>query len=132
MASGPITSWQIGGEKVEAVTGFLCLASKITVDGDCSREIRRQLLPGRKVMTNPDSVLSKEKKGAPARKRNRWDLNQVCLTPRCTISSLSWSDTHVSPRKLGKLVRLWTLPPAFIAEGCVLFQEDPSSVVLSF
>ena len=57
MASGPITSWQIGGEKVEVVTEFLFLGSKITVDGDCSHEIRRQLLFGRKAMTTLDSVL---------------------------------------------------------------------------
>ena len=56
MASGPITAWQIEGEKVEAVTDFLFLGSKITADGDCSHEIRRQLLLGRKVMTNLDSV----------------------------------------------------------------------------
>ena len=55
--SGPITSWQIEGEKVEAVTDFLFLGSKITVDGDCSHEIRRHLLLGRKAMTNLDSVL---------------------------------------------------------------------------
>ena len=57
MASGPITSWQIEGEMVEVVTDFLFLGSKITVDADCSHEIRRQLLLGRKAMTNLDSVL---------------------------------------------------------------------------
>ena len=57
MASGPITSCQIEGEKVEVVTDFLFLGSKITVDGDCSHEIRRHLLLGRKAMTNLDSVL---------------------------------------------------------------------------
>ena len=57
MASGPITSWQIEGEKVEVVTDFLFLGSKITVDGNCSPEIRRQLLLGRKAMINLDSVL---------------------------------------------------------------------------
>ena len=57
MAPSPITSWQIEGEKVEAVTDFLFLGSKITVDGDCSHEIRRCLLLGRKVMTNLDSIL---------------------------------------------------------------------------
>ena len=61
MASGPITSWQIEGEKVETVTDFLFLGSKITVDGDCSHEIRRQLLLGRKAMTNLDSVLKKQR-----------------------------------------------------------------------
>ena len=57
MASGPITSWKIEGEKVEAVIDFLFLGSKITVDGDCNHEIKRHLLLGRKVMTNLDSVL---------------------------------------------------------------------------
>ena len=57
MASGPITSWQIGGEKVETVTDFIFLDSKITVDSDCSHEIKRCLLLGRKAMTNLDSLL---------------------------------------------------------------------------
>ena len=57
MASGPITSWQIDGETVETVSGFIFLGSKITVDGDCSHEIKRRLLLGRKVMTNLDSIL---------------------------------------------------------------------------
>ena len=57
MESGPITSWYIEGEKVEVVTDFLFLGSKITVNGDFSREIRRQLLLGRKAMTNLESVL---------------------------------------------------------------------------
>ena len=57
MAFGPITSWQIEGEKAEAVTDFLFLGSKITVGGDCSHEIRWQLPLGRKAMTNLDSVL---------------------------------------------------------------------------
>ena len=57
MASGPITSWQIDGETVETVADFIFLCSKITVDGDCSHEIKRHLLLGRKVMTNLDSIL---------------------------------------------------------------------------
>ena len=57
MASGPITSWQKEGEKVEAVTNFIFLGSQITVDSDCSHEIKRSLLLGRKAMTNLDSVL---------------------------------------------------------------------------
>ena len=57
MASGPITSWQIDGETVETVTDFIFLDSTITTDGDCSHEIIRRLLPGRKVMTNLDSIL---------------------------------------------------------------------------
>ena len=57
MASGPITSWQIDGETVETVTGFIFLGSKFTANGDCSHEIKRRLLLGRKVMTNLDSIL---------------------------------------------------------------------------
>ena len=56
MASGPITSWEIDGETVETVSNFICLGSKITADGDCSHEIKRCLLLGRKVMTNLDSI----------------------------------------------------------------------------
>ena len=57
VASGPITSWQIDGETVETVSDFIFLGSKITVDGDCSPEIKRHLLLGRKAMTNLDSIL---------------------------------------------------------------------------
>ena len=57
MASGPITSWEIGGETVETVSDFIFGGSKITADGDCSHEIKRCLLLGRKVMTNLDSIL---------------------------------------------------------------------------
>ena len=57
MASGPITAWQIYGEAMETVTDFIFLGSKITADGDCSHEIQRQLLLGRKAMTNLDSIL---------------------------------------------------------------------------
>ena len=57
MASGPITSWQIDGETVETVTDFIFGGSKITADGDCSHEIKRRLLRGRKAMTNLDSIL---------------------------------------------------------------------------
>ena len=57
MASGPITSWEVDGETVEAVSDFIFLGSKITADGDCSHEIKRLLLLGRKVMTNLDNIL---------------------------------------------------------------------------
>ena len=57
MASSPITSWQIDGETVETVADFIFLVSKVTADGDCSREIKRRLLLGRNVMTNLDSIL---------------------------------------------------------------------------
>ena len=57
MASGPITSWQVDGETMETVSDFILEGSKITADGDCSHEIKRRLLLGRKVMTNLDSIL---------------------------------------------------------------------------
>ena len=57
MASGPITSWQIDGEKMDTVIDFIFLGSRITVDSDCNHEIKRHLLIGRKIMTNVDSIL---------------------------------------------------------------------------
>ena len=59
MISGPFTSWEIGGETVETVSDFIWGGSKITADGDCSHEIKRRLLLGRKVVTKPDSILKK-------------------------------------------------------------------------
>ena len=61
MASGPITSWEIDGEIVETVSDFIFGGSKITADGDCSHEIKRHLLLGRKVITNVDSILKKQR-----------------------------------------------------------------------
>ena len=59
MASGPITSWQMDGETMKTVTDFIFFDHKITADGDCSHEIKRHLLPGRKAMTNLDSILKR-------------------------------------------------------------------------
>ena len=70
MAYGSITSWQIDGETMEAVTDFIFLGSKITADGDCSHEIKRDLLLGRKAMTNLDSIL---------KSRDSTLLTKVCL-----------------------------------------------------
>ena len=67
MASGPITSWQIDGETMETETDFILLGSKITADGDCSHEIKRRLLLGRKVMTNIDSILKSRDITLPAK-----------------------------------------------------------------
>ena len=67
MASGPITSWQIEGGKVEAVTDFIFLGSKIPMDSDCSHEIKRRLLLGRKAMTNLDSILNSRDITLPAK-----------------------------------------------------------------
>ena len=66
MASSPITSWEIDGETVETVSDFMFLGSKITADGDCSHEIKRRLLIGRKVMTNLDSMLKSRDVSLPA------------------------------------------------------------------
>ena len=86
MASSPITAWQTEGEKVEAVTDFLFLGSKVTV-GDCNHEIRRQLLLGRKAMTNLESVL---------KSRDITLLTKVCIVkamvfPVITYSCESWT-----------------------------------------
>ena len=67
MVSGPIISWQTEGEKMEAVTEFLFLGSRITADSDCSHEIRRCLLPERKAVTNLDSILNREDITLPAK-----------------------------------------------------------------
>ena len=67
MASGPITSWQIDGEAMETVVDFIFLGSKITADGDCSHEIKRHLLFGRKVVTNLDSILKSRDITLPAK-----------------------------------------------------------------
>ena len=69
MASGPITSWQIDGETMETVTDFIFLGSKITADGDCSHEIKRHLLLGRKAMTKLDSILKSKDKTLPTKVR---------------------------------------------------------------
>ena len=69
MASGPITSWEIDGEPVETVSDFMFWGSKITADGDCSHEIKRRLLLGRKVMTNLDSVLKSRDITLPTKAR---------------------------------------------------------------
>ena len=63
MACGPITSWQMDGEKIETVTDFIFLDPKITVDGDCSHELKRCLLLGKKTMTNLDNILKSRDKG---------------------------------------------------------------------
>ena len=69
MASGPITSWEIDGEAVETVSDFIFLGSKITVDGDCSHEIKRHLFLGRKVMTNLESIFKSKNITLPTKVR---------------------------------------------------------------
>ena len=81
MASGPITSWQIDGERIETVTDFILRGSKITADDDCSHEIKRHLVFGRKVMTNLDSILKSRDITLPIK---------VCL-----VKAMVFSSSHV-------------------------------------
>ena len=87
MVSGPITSWQIDGETVETVTAFILGGSKITADGDCSHEIRRHLLLGRKAMTNRDSVLKSRDMTLPAKVH----LVKAMVFPVVTYACESWT-----------------------------------------
>ena len=86
MASGPITSWQIDGETVETVADFILLGSKITADGDCSHEIKRHMLLGRKAMSNLDNIL---------KSRDITFLTKVCL-----VKAMVFSSGHVWMREL--------------------------------
>ena len=87
IASGPITSWQIHGETVETVADFIFLDSKITADGDCSREIKRRLLLGRKVMINPDSILKSRDITLPTKVR----LVKAMVFPVVMYGCESWN-----------------------------------------
>ena len=84
MASGPITSWQVDGETVETMADFIFLGSKITADGDCSHEIKRCLLLGRKVMTNLDSILKSRDITLPTRVHlvRLWFFQWSCMDVR--------------------------------------------------
>ena len=87
MASGPITSWQTDGETVETVADFIFLGSKITADGDCSHEIKRRLLLGRKVMTNLDSIFKSRDITLPTKVR----LVQAMVFPVVMYGCESWT-----------------------------------------
>ena len=87
MASGPITSWQTGGETMEAVTDFIFMDSKITADGDCSHEIKRHLLLGRKAMTNVDSILKSRDITLPTKIR----LVKAMVFPVVLYGCESWT-----------------------------------------
>ena len=86
MASGPITSWEIDGETVETVSDFIFLGSKITADGDCSHEIQRRLLLGRKVMTNLDSIFKSRDIALPTNVR----LVKAIVFPVVMYGCESW------------------------------------------
>ena len=87
MASGPITSWEIDGETGETVSDFIFLGSKITVDGDCSHEIKRRLLLGRKVMSNLDSILKSRDITLPTKVR----LVKAMVFPVVMYAWVSWT-----------------------------------------
>ena len=87
MASGPITSWEIDGETVEIVTNFIFLGSEITADGDCSHEIKRHLLLGRKVMTNLDSIFKNRDITLPTKVH----LVKARVVPVVTYGCESWT-----------------------------------------
>ena len=87
MASSPITSWEIDGETVETVTDFIFLGSKINADGNCSHEIKRRLLLGRKVMTNPDSIFKSRDITLPTKVR----LVKAMVFPVVMYGCESWT-----------------------------------------
>ena len=87
MASGPITSWEIDGETVETMSDFIFLGSKITADGDCSHEIKRHLLLGRKVMINLDSILKSKEFNLPT----KFHLFKAMVFPVVMYGCESWA-----------------------------------------
>ena len=96
MASSPITSWQIDGETVETVADFIFLGSKITADGDCSHEIKRCLLLGRKVMTNLDSILKSRDINLPTKVH----LVKVMVFPVVMYGCESWTIKKAKRRRI--------------------------------
>ena len=111
MASGPITSWEIDGETVETVSDFIFLGSKITVDGDCSHEVKRHLLFGRKIMTNLHSILKNRDITMPTKVH----LVKAMLFPVVMYGCESWTVEKAECRKIDAFElwcwrRLWRVP----------------------
>ena len=102
MASGPITSWQIDGETVETVTDFILGGSKITVDGDCSHEIKRHLLLGKKTMTNLDSIFKSRDITLPTKVR----LVKAMVFPVVMYGCESWTMKKAKRRRIDAF-ELW-------------------------
>ena len=96
MASGPITSWQIDGETMKTTTDFIFLGSKITADGDCSHEIKRRLLLGRKAMTNLDNILKNTDITSPTKVH----LVKAMLFPVFMYGCESWTIKKAEHRKI--------------------------------
>ena len=102
MASGPITSWEIDGETVEAMSDFIILGSKITVDCDCSHEIKRHLLLGRKVVTNLDCILQSRDITLPTKVR----LVKAMVSPVVMYGCESWTVKKAECRRIDAF-ELW-------------------------
>ena len=102
MASGPIISWEIEGETVETVSDFICLGSKITADGDCSHEIKRRLLFGRKVMTNLDTMLKSRDITLPT----KVCLVKAMVSPVVMYGSESWTVKKAEHRRIDAF-KMW-------------------------
>ena len=102
MASGPITSWEIDGETVETVSDFIFWGSKITADADCSHEIKRHLLLGRKVMTNLDSILKSRDITLPTKVR----LVKATVFPEIMYGCESWTVKKAEHRRMDAF-ELW-------------------------
>ena len=102
MASGPITSWQIDGETVETVRDFICGGSKITADGNCSHEIKRRLLLGRKVMTNLDHILKSRDVTLPTKVRSVKNM----FFPVVTYGCESWTIKKAEHQRID-VFELW-------------------------
>ena len=96
MASGPITSWEIDGETMDTVSDFILGGSKITADGDCSHEIKRRLLLGRKVMTNLDSIFKNRNITLPTKVR----LVKAVVFPVIMYGCESWTVKRLSAEEL--------------------------------
>ena len=126
MASGSITSWQIDGETVETVADFIFLGSKITAGGDCSHEIKRHLLLGRKVMINLDSILKSRDITLPTKVR----LVKAMVFPVVMYECESWTVKKAECRRIDAF-ELWSwrrlLRVACTARDCKGLHGDPTS-----
>ena len=125
MASSPITSWQIDGETGEKVADFIFLGSKITADGDCSHEIKRCLLLGRKVMTNLDSILKSRDITLPTKVH----LVKAMVFPVVMYGCESWTVKKAECPRIGAF-ELWHLLQHHSSKASIQslgLQEDPTS-----
>ena len=129
MASSSITSWQVEGEKEETVTDFIFLGSKITADGDCSHEMKRHFLLGRKAMTNLDSILKSRDITMPTKVHmvkamvfplvmygcESWSIKKACHHQVASVVSDSMRPHGLQPTRL---LRPWDLPGKSTGVGC--------------